>query len=45
VSSPHAVDVSSGVESSPGNKDIDKVSLFLNAVLRCGFNKKAEKIF
>jgi phosphoribosylanthranilate isomerase len=45
VSSPHAVDVSSGVESSPGNKDIDKVSLFLNAVLRCGINKNAEKIF
>ena len=45
VSSPHAVDVSSGVESSPGNKDIDKVSLFLNAVLRCGFHKKTEKIF
>jgi len=45
VSSPHAVDVSSGVESSPGNKDIDKVSLFLNAVFRCGFNKKTEKIF
>ena len=45
VSSPHAVDVRSGVESSPGNKDIDKVSLFLNAVLRCGYNKKAEKIF
>jgi phosphoribosylanthranilate isomerase len=45
VSSPHAVDVSSGVESSPGNKDIDKVSLFLDAVFRCGFDKKAEKIF
>ena len=45
VSSPHAVDVSSGVESSPGHKDIDKVTLFLNAVLKCGFNKKTEKIF
>ncbi len=45
VSSPHAVDVSSGVESSPGHKDIDKVSLFLDAVFRCGFDKKAEKIF
>jgi len=45
VSSPHAVDVSSGVESSPGNKDIDKVSLFLDAVFRCGINKNAEKIF
>ena len=44
VSWPHAVDVSSGVESSPGHKDIDKVTLFLNAVFRCGFNKKTEKI-
>ena len=45
VSWPHAVDVSSGVESSPGHKDIDKVTLFLNAVFRCSFNKKTEKIF
>jgi phosphoribosylanthranilate isomerase len=45
VSSPHAVDVSSGVESSPGYKDIDKVSLFFDAVFRCRVNKKAEKIF
>jgi phosphoribosylanthranilate isomerase len=45
VSSPHAVDVSSGVESSPGHKDIDKVTLFLNAVFRCSVNKNAEKIF
>ncbi len=45
VSSPHAVDVSSGVESSPGHKDIDKVAVFLNTVFRCGFHKKAEKIF
>ena len=45
VSWPHAVDVSSGVESSPGHKDIDKVTLFLNAVFRCSVNKKTEKIF
>ncbi len=45
LSSPHAVDVSSGVESSPGHKDIDKVSLFIDAVFRCGINKNAEKIF
>ena len=45
VSSPHAVDVSSGVESSPGHKDIDKVSLFLDAVFRCGISKNAKKIF
>lgn len=45
VSSPHAVDVSSGVESSPGNKDIGKVAVFLNTVFRCGFDKKVKKIF
>ena len=45
LSSPHAVDVSSGVESSPGHKDIDKVSLFIDAVFRCGINKNAEEIF
>ena len=45
VSSPHAVDVSSGVESSPGYKDIDKVSLFLDAVFRCGVKKNGKKIF
>jgi phosphoribosylanthranilate isomerase len=45
VSWPNAVDVSSGVESIPGHKDIDKVTLFLNAVFRCSVNKKAEKIF
>jgi phosphoribosylanthranilate isomerase len=45
VSSPHAVDVSSGVESNPGDKDMGKVALFLNTVFRCGINKNAEKIF
>ena len=45
VSSPHAVDVSSGVESNPGNKDIGKIAVFLNTVFRCGINKNAEKIF
>ncbi|MGD8449670.1 MAG: phosphoribosylanthranilate isomerase [Desulfobacterales bacterium] len=45
VSSPHAVDVSSGVESNPGDKDIGKVALFLNTVFRCGINKNAKKIF
>jgi len=45
VSSPNAVDVSSGVESSPGHKDIDKVSLFLDAVFRCGIKKNGKKIF
>ena len=45
VSSPHAVDVSSGVESSPGQKDIGKVAVFLDAVFRCGLKKKLRKIF
>jgi phosphoribosylanthranilate isomerase len=45
VSSPHAVDVSSGVESNPGHKDIDKVSLFLDAVFRCVIKKNGKKIF
>jgi phosphoribosylanthranilate isomerase len=45
ISSPHAVDVSSGVESSPGLKDIDKVRLFLTAVVGCRVNKNAKKIF
>jgi phosphoribosylanthranilate isomerase len=45
VSSAHAVDVSSGVESSPGYKDIDKVSLFLDAVFRCSTKKNRKKIF
>jgi phosphoribosylanthranilate isomerase len=45
VSSPHAVDVSSGVESNPGDKDMGKVALFLNTVFRCGIKKNAEKIF
>jgi phosphoribosylanthranilate isomerase len=45
VSYPHAVDVSSGVESSPGHKDINKVSLFLDAVFKCNIKKNGKKIF
>lgn len=36
---PHAVDVSSGVETSPGNKDVNKVRAFVDAVhqLKCHY--------
>ena len=33
---PYAVDVASGVESSPGKKDLDKMKRFLNAVRSAG---------
>jgi phosphoribosylanthranilate isomerase len=39
LSNPRAVDVSSGVESSPGRKDFDKVAAFMKAVSDCGLKK------
>ncbi|MEW6673622.1 MAG: phosphoribosylanthranilate isomerase [Thermodesulfobacteriota bacterium] len=42
---PAAVDVSSGVEKTPGVKDLAKVKAFLDAVSRSGFKRKTEKIF
>jgi phosphoribosylanthranilate isomerase len=42
---PDAVDVSSGVESSPGRKDLDKVASFIRAVKKCKMNKTTQKIF
>ncbi|MCP4104368.1 MAG: phosphoribosylanthranilate isomerase [Desulfobacteraceae bacterium] len=42
---PDAVDVSSGVESGPGQKDVAKVEAFLNAVAECFINREIRKIF
>ena len=45
VSMPDAVDVSSGVEFSPGRKDLGKVKSFLKAVSLCQLKKDLRKIF
>ena len=45
MSNPCAVDVSSGVESSPGQKDFDKVAAFMKAVSDCGLTKHSINIF
>jgi phosphoribosylanthranilate isomerase len=42
---PDVVDVSSGVEFSPGLKDLKKVKSFLKAVSICEVNKNLRKIF
>jgi len=44
-STPDAVDVSSGVELSPGVKDSGKVEAFIHAVSLCGFIRKTRRIF
>lgn len=44
-SQPNAVDVSSGVESSPGQKDLSKVKSFVDAVSHCPAKKTLRKIF
>ena len=42
---PDAVDVSSGVESSPGSKDPDKAASFIESVSRCRVEKQAKRVF
>jgi len=45
ASTSDAVDVSSGVEASPGQKDLNKVAVFMDAVSRWSLNKNLRRIF
>ena len=45
MSVPHAVDVSSGVETAPGQKNLDKIKAFMDAVLRCEIDKNPGNCF
>ena len=45
ASFPDAVDISSGVESSPGRKDLNKVASFIKEVSVCSAHKTFKKVF
>jgi phosphoribosylanthranilate isomerase len=45
MSVPHGVDVSSGVEEAPGQKDLDKIKAFMDAVSSCGIDKNPKNSF
>lgn len=45
AATPDAVDVSSGVEISPGRKDLHKVEKFIQNVKGCKLDKKLRRIF
>jgi phosphoribosylanthranilate isomerase len=42
---PDVVDVSSGVESGPGQKDIEKIKSFFSAIDQCKINKSFRKVY
>ena len=41
----HAVDVSSGVEKSPGDKDLNKIRILINNIRKCDINYSTTPIF
>lgn len=45
MAEPDAVDVSSGVEKAPGDKDMGKVRAFMDAVFRCKLSKQLRRVF
>jgi len=45
MSVPHAADLSSGMEGAPGQKDLDKIKAFIDAVSRCKIVKKPGQSF
>jgi len=45
MSVPHAVGVSPGVEKIPGQKDLDKIKAFMDAVSRCKIDQNPDNSF